>query len=251
MTCPSCGRPSSGKFCSECGASLAGATCASCGAPLSPGARFCHLCGAPAGRAARVPAADRNLVPWLVAVAAVAVVVVVWVGRTTSQPPAVATGAPTPPGATGGAATTDLSTMTPRQQADRLFDRVMRASSRGDTNEITFFAPMAIQAYGMLGSLDVDARYHVALLEAETGNLAGMLAQADSIERESAAHLFVTLLRAEAAKRSGDTAQLARLYRRFLDTYQQEQASGKQEYRDHQPALDIFRDAAQAATSAR
>jgi len=181
-------------------------------------------------------------------VAAVAVTIVVLVARNTGQPPSAPGGAP--PGLSGAPTTTDISNMTPRERADRLFDRVMRASARGDSGEITFFAPMAIQSYGLLDTLDPDARYHVGLLEAETGNVAGMLAQADSLERASAGHLFVLLLRAEAAKRSGDGAELTRLYRRYLDDFEREQATGKQEYRDHQPALDTFRDAARAAIAA-
>jgi hypothetical protein len=184
-----------------------------------------------------------------VAGTAVAVLIVVLVARSNSPSPTPA-GAipPSVTGTSGGAAAmTDISNMTPRERADRLFDRVMRASARGDSGEIRFFAPMAIQSYGLLESLDPDARYHVGLLEAETGNLSGLLAQADTLERAIAGHLFVILLRAEAAKRSGDTAELNRLYRRFLDAYEREVATGKQEYADHQTALDGFRGAARAA----
>lgn len=51
MTCPRCSTAGTGRFCTECGAPLANATCASCGNPLTPGAKFCHRCGATAGAA--------------------------------------------------------------------------------------------------------------------------------------------------------------------------------------------------------
>src|SRR5437868_13069881 len=51
-TCPSCQAPASGKYCSNCGAPLAGAECAACNTELTPGAKFCHRCGTPAGATA-------------------------------------------------------------------------------------------------------------------------------------------------------------------------------------------------------
>ena len=41
-------------------APLAGATCASCAAPLTPGAKFCHRCGTPAGADAPTDASKRS-----------------------------------------------------------------------------------------------------------------------------------------------------------------------------------------------
>ena len=245
MNCPTCGRPASGKFCSECGAALAGAACGSCGAPLSPGGKFCHLCGTPhttRPAAARPPG---NLIGWVVGAAAVVILIVVLVSRV-SGPAAPATGA-APPGMGGAAPAIDLSSMTPREQADRLFDRVMQASSQGDSSQVSFFTPMALQTYGTLDGLDADARYHVGLLEIEAANFPAALAQADTLQQLSPGHLFVMLVRGEAARRSGDAAALRRAYRSFLDTADQEEATGKQEYAAHQRALDAFRDAARAA----
>ena len=48
--CPNCSAPASGHFCANCGVSLDGsARCAGCGTSLTPGAKFCHRCGTPAG----------------------------------------------------------------------------------------------------------------------------------------------------------------------------------------------------------
>jgi hypothetical protein len=65
----------------------------------------------------------------------------------------------------------DLASMSPRDAADRLFNRVMVASESGNTAEALKFAPMALQAYDNLGTLDNDARYHVALLHLTLGDI--------------------------------------------------------------------------------
>jgi hypothetical protein len=142
---------------------------------------------------------------------------------------------------------TDISSVSPRERADRLFNRVMSAAAQGDTDQVRFFAPMAVQAYGMIDALDADARYHLGLLEAQSGNLAATAAQADTLEWQNPGHLFALVLHGEAAERSGDTAALSRWRRRFLDAYERELATGKPEYRDHEGALNVFRDAALTA----
>ncbi len=258
MKCPNCGTETSGKFCSNCGAALAGASCSTCGAPLTAGARFCHVCGTPLGAPRRGAGTGRaNLVPWIVAGVAVALLVVVFVARSGGPSSSIPGGAgrggasPSMPGAgPGGAATTDLSQMSPREQADRLFDRVMRAQEGGNASEVSFFGPMAVQAYAMLGKLDADARYHVGLLDAATGNEAGAAAQADSLEKESPRHLFAPLIRWEVANRRNDTAAMRRAYRQFLDNYDKEIASGKSEYDAHRTRLEGFREEARGALGA-
>lgn len=249
MKCLNCGNEASGKFCSSCGAALAGASCSVCGAPLTAGARFCHVCGTPLG-APRRGTSHAPLVPWIVSGVAVALLVVVFVARSGGPSPSIAGGGGTggaSPSMPGGAATTDLSGMSAREQADRLFDRVMRAQESGNAAEVTFFGPMALQAYGILGQPDMDARFHIGLIEAALGNEAGATAQADSLEKASPRHLFLPLLRWEVAHRRNDTGAIRRAYRRFLDTYEQEMASGKDEYRMHRPRLEAFRDEARGA----
>ena len=248
MKCPNCGNETSGKFCSSCGAALAGASCSVCAAPLTAGARFCHVCGTPLG-ASRRSAGRNQVIPWIVSGVAVALLVVVFVARSGGPGAAQRAGA-APAGMPGGTATTDLSSMTPREQADRLFDRVMTASEGGNAGEVTFFGPMALQAYGMIGQLDADARFHVGLIEAALATDTGATAQADSLAKEFPRHLFVPLIRWEVANRRGDTAALRRVYRQFLDTYDAETASGKNEYEMHRTRLQAFRDEARGALGA-
>ena len=265
MKCPNCGQEAAGKFCSNCGSALAGAVCPSCSTPLSAGARFCHVCGTPLGAPASAPAAARRpaahgplpaggqagLIPWIVTGIAVAVLVVVLVARFggTAAPATAAassTGAPGT-GANGMVATTDISQMSPQEQADRLFDRVMTAHEAGDSQQVAFFGPMALQATAMLGTLNDDEHFHVGLINAALGNYAAATAEADTIAKSDPRHLFVPLLRWEVANHDKDAAAMRRAYRQFLDNYDKEMASGKPEYAMHKTRLEAFHDEARGA----
>jgi hypothetical protein len=258
MKCPNCGQEAAGKFCSNCGAALAGASCPSCSTPLSAGARFCHVCGTPLGAPRRPPAhaggpagSQTGLVPWIVAGIAVAVLVVVLVARFggAGAPATAAASTANAPGTSpnGMVATTDISQMSPQEQADRLFDRVMTAHEAGDSQQVAFFGPMAIQATAMLGTLNADQHFHVGLINAALGNYAATAAEADTIAKSDPQHLFVPLLRWEVANHDNDSAAMRRAYRQFLDNYDKEMASGKPEYAMHKTRLEAFHDEARGA----
>lgn len=242
MQCPQCGQDASGRFCHNCGARLAGSACGSCGAPLSAGARFCHVCGTATGTGASTPVA----VPWVVAgVAVVALLIVLGVTqlrRPPSPPPAQA-----PFAERGAGQPPDLSQMTPRQQADLLFNRIMDASERGVDDTAAFFTPMALQAYGMLGALDIDAHYHVGLIQLVAGNHDEVLARADSIAAKVPTHLYATVLRAEVADARGEADALEAARRTFLANYDAELAANRPEYAEHPGVLDRFRTEARQA----
>jgi hypothetical protein len=243
MKCPKCGANASGKFCSGCGARLGTASCAACGAPLSAGAKFCHACGATAGAGgdAAVIAPRASLVPWVVAGAAVVVLLVILAAvllRPGTGAPAAEAAAP----AGGGAGRVDLASMTPREAADRLFERVMMADESGDTAEAVRFAPMAAQAYEMVGALDVDARYHVGLISLVVSNIDAAAAQADSIAQTAPGHLFAPVLRARVASERGDAAAQRRAEQAFLDNYQTELARNLPEYQLHGALLEKYRE---------
>jgi hypothetical protein len=232
MTCPRCGTPDvTGKFCSNCGAALGGTACGQCGAAVTPGARFCHVCatpvgpGTPSGGGGGAPA----WLPWGIAGAVALVLIVgglVMLGR--DESPSAPTGAAAP-----GSGITDISQMSPRERANRLFERVMGASDRGDTAEVRFFAPMALQAFEMIGPLDHDARYDIGLIQIAAGDAAAARVQADSILAAVPSHLFGWHLRAEAAQAEGDAAALARANRAFLEHYASEMALDRPEYAIH------------------
>jgi hypothetical protein len=256
--CPNCGAQTTSKFCPECGTPLGERACPSCGAKLAPRAKFCPDCGTPvAPQAARpglpagavpTPAAGMGAkLPWIIAAVAafalIAVVIVV-VSRRPAAGGASAAGTGTAP-FNPSAATTDISQMTPRQAADRLFDRVMRASSSGDSQQVQFFGPMTLQAYTSVTPLDADARLHLGLVDLALGNGGGAAAEADTIARESRTHLFALALRAQAAERQGNQAAARTAYKAFLDNYDRERAKNLPEYREHETFLTDLRSTAQ------
>ncbi len=255
--CPACGAPASGNFCTGCGASLAARTCSACQARLSGQARFCHRCGhaapapGPAVHPSRHSARERNA--WLTAgvlciLLLGAIVLKVTGGVSPAAPPdmanpgAVSAG----PGGSPAGQAPDISQMTPRERFDRLFNRIMQAADQGDSAQVQRFLPMALGAYGQLDSVDVDARYHAAVLHLEGGDAAGANALADTILAVVPTHLFGYMLRGEAAEVQHDSAALARADRDFLAHYDAEMRANRVEYVEHQPALEEFKRDAEA-----
>ena len=141
----------------------------------------------------------------------------------------------------------DISSMSPRERFDRLFERVIRASESGDSVTVLQFAPMALGAYAQLDAVDADARYHAAMIDLAVGDFPGAVALADSIIAGAPGHLFGYLIRGEAADRQNNAAALTASYKDFLDHYDAEMRAGRAEYTEHRPALDDFRTRARAS----
>jgi hypothetical protein len=251
VKCPRCGSSTSGKFCSECGSPLAGRSCPSCGASLSARAKFCPECGtvvaARAPGTASLTAAGQRL-PWIVAGTAILALLTLVVVLVSRRPPASAATAGGGPFSAAAPATTDITQLTPQEQADRLFNRVMRAIEAGDTAQLQFFGPMTLQAYANIAPLDADQRLHVGLIQLALGAAAGAAAEADTIARQSRTHLFASALRARAADQRGDQAAARAAYRAFLDAYDAERAKNLPEYGQHETLLTETREAARRAT---
>jgi Double zinc ribbon len=251
LSCPACQAAGTGNFCSNCGASLAPRTCPACQAPLSQHARFCHRCGRPVS-AGNPGAKERT--SWLVAaglcIALVSGIVYKVAGGTPAAVPDMANagaqsqnGRPAPQGsgeeAQGRAP--DISALTPRERFDRLFNRIMQAGERADSEEVRRFTPMALGAYEQLDHTDVDAQYHAAVLHLGIGDFAPAYALADTILRESPHHLFGYVIRGTAAGFQGDTGARSRAERDFLKNYQSEMAAKRVEYLEHKPVIEEFR----------
>jgi predicted nucleic acid-binding Zn ribbon protein len=215
--------------------------CPKCRTALGRDARFCHACGLPLGGSRR--RAGAGFIGWTAAGAATVALVMVVVMRMGSpgQPPAQP--ALRPPAAP------DISQMTPRERADRLFDRIVDAAERGDTAEIARFQPMAIAAYDLLAERDADARYHMGVIHTLVGNSGGARAQLDTLRSAAPSHLLGLMLDYTIARVEGDTPAQRRLYRRFADAYDAEIAKPQPEYQAHAAAIDAFLTAARRALS--
>ena len=228
VLCPSCGQAAAGKFCGHCGASLTGLV-------------------------ARTPWSAQTIVPWAalgVATLALVVALLAWFDRGGAVQPApvrFSQSSSAPLSAPGELP--DLASMSPREAADRLFNRVMTASENGNNTEALQFSPMALQAYINLGTLDNDARYHVALLHLAADDSKGARVQVDLLRKSVPKHLLGYMLEHQIAERSGNSDNVARAFKAFLAAYDSEIAMGRGEYQDHMKTIERFHKAAQASVA--
>jgi len=251
-----------GHYCANCGAPLVGATCVSCAASLSPGAKFCHHCGTTVG--ATLPATREsrtNALPWIVAALAFLALFAMAAGRgfnarrgTTvdgSQNALPQAGLDDRGAAaddqSGGIRAPDISSLSPQERADRLYNRVMLLATQGKIDSVQFFAPMALTAYQMLSPLNADQRYDMGRIGEVAGAFPLAKAQADTILREDPNHLLGLILEARLATLAGDTAQLHSYERRLVSAQKTELAKKRAEYVRHQD--DITTALAQARKS--
>ena len=242
--CPNCSAPTSGRYCSECGAAVTDAICSGCRSLLTPGARFCHRCGTAVGTqpiASGAPRSTASALPWGVAAISLLALIALLAGQRFggTRAPSVnaqvtdapfASGAPT----SEGVRAPDISSLSPRERADRLYDRVMRLSSEGKTDSVQFFAPMALSVYQTLGPLDADLRYDFGRVAEVAGAAEIARAQADSILAADSTHLLGLVLGARAAQLRGDTQAAKGYARRLLAAEPSESAKKLPEYERHQ-----------------
>ena len=266
--CAACGEPGTGRFCAACGAPLGGAACAGCAAPLTAGAKFCHRCGLPAGGAAAAPAAfagavptpaaaargPASVMPWAVAFVALLALAAMAAGRNFASSKGGGLDAPlnalpqaalgevpgvAPPGAGGPAGgMPDISQMTPREMADRLFDRVMTLVAANKADSASFFATMALQNYANMDSLDLDLRYDMGRIAEVAGQGNVVRAQADTILRQAPTHLLGLILAARGAAMADDATAKAGFERRLAAAAPAERARNLEEYQRHAADID-------------
>jgi hypothetical protein len=205
-----------------------------------------------AGAAAsgRAPYAGSATLPWAVAGIALVCLIALLAGqRFRSTPPtdaAQAQGAPqsAPQGADAEGASSpgddasrarapDISTMTPRERADRLFDRIMRLDGEGKKDSVQFFAPMAISAYQMVPNPDADARFDMGRIAEVAGALPAAKSEADSILARQPTHLLGLVLAMQVARASGDAAGAAAYRARLHAAQKSELAKKLPEYDRH------------------
>lgn len=262
--CPKCGKAGSGKFCQHCGSPMGENFCNQCGAKVSGGARFCNQCGAPqagakggggGGHRAAVAATvgGSNAPWWIAAVAMLGLILVLGVNMVKPAGPAAPTGGMPPAGGgnpAAGQSAVDLSSMSPREAADRLFDRVMRTVSAGDTAGALAFQPMAVQAYESAEPLDLDGLFHQALLEG-LADPAAALATTQRMLALEPDHLLALGEAAQASLDLGDTAQAEEYFRHLVRVYDTQFARNLVEYDGHRNIVVEMKSTADAFLAGR
>ena len=128
----------------------------------------------------------------------------------------------------------DISSLSPQERADRLYNRVMMLATQGKTDSVQFFAPMALTSYQLLAPLNADQRYDMGRIGEVAGALPLAKAQADSILRENPNHLLGLILEARIALLAGDTTQLHSYERRLIAAEKGELAKKRAEYARHE-----------------
>ena len=248
MKCANCGTESNGKFCPSCGARLGSSSCTECGAQLPGGARVCTRCGTAVGGAAPARASaggtSPNL-PWYIAGGVLVLLILILLVPMLTEGDEAGTQAPFAPAATNAApGTPPPLTGSPREQADRLFNRIMTAWGQGDTAQARQFTPMAIDAYRMAAPLDNDGLYHLAAVHIVAGSYDVARSTAAEILSSEPDHLLALSAAAEAAALAGDSAAARDHYAHLLRVYETESARGLQEYLDHARQLPELRETA-------
>ncbi len=219
---------------------------------MAAGARFCASCGRGVGERGAAAAGSADRTPWVVAGVSLAGLLGVLLFTLVRQAPARAPDEAPDQGEVGAVepaaeSPPDLSTMSPRERFNRLYNRIMRGAEAGDQAGVTRFTPMALMAYAQLDTVDADARFHAALLQVHTGNADGAKALGDTVLSQTPGHLFGYVILGTVARWKKDEPALRRAYAGFLQHYDAEMKAGRAEYEEHTRSLEDFRKAALAA----
>jgi hypothetical protein len=179
-----------------------------------------------------------NAIPWTVAAIALVSLIAVLAGQRfgRSREPAAADAAVV---SAGSARAPDISSMTPAERAERLYDRIMSAAERGLADSVQFFMPMALQTYESLEPLNTDQRYDLGRLAEVAGDAQLARAQADTILRAQPNHLLGLVLAARAARMRGDDAAATRYLATLRRVERAELAKQLPEYTMHQSDIDV------------
>ena len=208
--------------------------CSDCGTRLRADARFCHSCGSPVhGDRSRAPSPPvSKALQWGVPAIAIIALIALSVIRFGSRGARADSVERVPLGA-GAVQAPDISSMSPDERADRLFNRVMRLSSEGKADSAAFFGPMALGALEALAPLNNHRRYDMGLVALVSGDVARATAQGDTILAQRPTHLLGLALAARAADARGDATASRKFRRRLLAAESAERVSALPEYTDH------------------
>jgi len=131
------------------------------------------------------------------------------------------------------AAPPDISAMSPRERAERLYDRAMMAQQEGKRDSATFFATMAAVAYSQIGTSTLDDHYDLGRLALLAGKAALAKAESDTILAARPTHLLGLMLAEDAERAAGDTVKASAAHRKLLASAGAERSVRLPEYRQH------------------
>ena len=220
---------------------------------MTAGAKFCHRCGTPAGAVAPNKSARvESALPWAVAAIALVALIALAVGQRMGQRTTGTTDVLE--GANGQGTTVisapgseprpamprapDISNMTPAQQAERLYDRIMMEHEAGRDDAARTFLPMAVSAFERLGPLTPDQRYDLGRVGEVGGDVELARAQSDTILAQRPTHLLGLVLGASAARMAKDERRARTLDQRLLTAEAAERGTALPEYLLHKRDID-------------
>lgn len=143
-----------------------------------------------------------------------------------------------PMGGGGGPSGVNLGAMSPEERADRLFNRVMTYASSGKPDSAAIFAPMALQAFEMMGQLNVHGRYDVGLVAMVARELPKAKAQADTILKQNPNDLLGLTLAMRVAEAAKNSTAARDFGKRLIAAEAPEKKTGREEYTAHGADID-------------
>ena len=182
--------------------------------------------------------------PWIVTgVALLAVIALVLFQASRAATEAAPSGGVPMTGAapfTGGGTpgTTDISKMSPQEQADRLFNRVMSYASEGKRDSAAIFAPMAIQSLEGLAPLNMHQHFDLGLVALVAGDVARAKRESEVILKANRNDLLGLTLAIRGAEASQNSAAHAGFEKRLVAAEPAERKTARQEYLDHGADID-------------
>ena len=132
----------------------------------------------------------------------------------------------------------DISSMSPEERASKLFDIVMRFGEEGKIDSLKFFAPMAVQAYDMIGPPTIHTRYDVGMIGIVSGDITLARAEADTILATNKTNLLGLVLAMKAAGLRQDMKARSEYLRRLVAAAPAERAKNVKEYEEHKVDID-------------
>lgn len=141
-----------------------------------------------------------------------------------------------PPGS--GQRAPDISSMSPEERADRLYERIMIYAEQGKPDSAALFAVMALPAHELLENIDNDRRYHAGRIAEVAGLTDIAQAQSDTILQKDANHLLGIILGIRTARLAKNEAKAKAYEVQLVRVYDVENARQLPEYDQHRAEIE-------------